>query len=155
EIEKLLEARAAAPERCVLVGAYALGKAQRLIALLRQTGYDRPIYLHGALLPLTRLYEKLGVKLGDVQPMAGLPKAALKGEVILCPPSALADRWSRRLPDPITALASGWMRLRQRARQRNVELPLVLSAQAGWGGPTRTMEEDRKSVVARTGMTRR
>lgn len=141
EIEKLLEARANAPERCVLVGAYALGKAQRLIALLRQAGYDRPIYLHGALLPLTRLYEKLGVKLGDVQPMAGLPKAALKGEVILCPPSALADRWSRRLPEPITALASGWMRLRQRARQRNVELPLVLSDHADWGELTATIEE--------------
>lgn len=141
EIGKLLEARASAPERCVLVGAYALGKAQRLIALLRQAGYDRPIYLHGALLPLTRLYEKLGVQLGDVQPMAGLPKAALKGEIILCPPSALADRWSRRLPEPITALASGWMRLRQRARQRNVELPLVLSDHADWGELTATIEE--------------
>src|SRR5687768_15388405 len=49
EIGRLLERRAASPERCVLVGAYALGKAQRLIAELRRCGWHEPIYLHGAM----------------------------------------------------------------------------------------------------------
>jgi len=40
----------------------------------------------------------------------------LKGKIVLAPPAALADRWTRRLPDPVTALASGWMRIKQRAR---------------------------------------
>ena len=68
-------------------------------------------------------------------------KDELRGHVVVCPPSALNDRWSRRLPDPITAMASGWMRVRQRARQRNVELPLVISDHADWHELTRTIEE--------------
>jgi putative mRNA 3-end processing factor len=59
----------------------------------------------------------------------------------LSPPSALTDRWSRRLPDPITAMASGWMRSRQRARQRNVELPLIISDHADWDELTATLSE--------------
>src|SRR3546814_4431463 len=63
------------------------------------------------------------------------------GRIVMAPPSALNDRWSRRLPDPITAMASGWMRVRQRARQRNVELPLIISDHADWDELTATIEE--------------
>ena len=141
EIAKLLAARAAHPERCIAVGAYALGKAQRVIAELRRAGYDAPIYLHGALERMCRLYEEHGVPLGELRSIAGLPRGALAGQIVLCPPSALADRWSRRLPDPLTAMASGWMRVRQRARQRNVELPLVISDHADWDELTATIAE--------------
>ncbi len=141
EIAKLLAARAANPQRCVLVGAYALGKAQRVIAELRLAGYNAPIYLHGALERMCRLYEEHGIDLGELHPVAGRPKAALEGQIVLCPPSALNDRWSRRLPDPLTAMASGWMRIRQRARQRNVELPLIVSDHADWDELTATIAE--------------
>jgi putative mRNA 3-end processing factor len=51
----------------------------------------------------------------------------------MCPPSALMDRWSRRMgEDPVRVFASGWMRVRGRARQRGVELPLVVSDHADW-----------------------
>ncbi len=137
EIAKLLRARDANPDRAIVVGAYGLGKSQRLIALLRRAGYDRPIYLHGALLSLCRLYERLGVPLGPLLPATvgehGRSRQDLAGEIVVAPPSALADRWIRRLPDPLTALASGWMRVKQRAKQRGVELPLVISDHADWG----------------------
>jgi len=141
EIDKLLAALHANPERCVLVGAYALGKAQRVIAELRARGHAAPIYLHGALQRLCDLYTELGVELGALLPATGVPKAAIAGHIVLCPPSALNDRWSRRLPDPITAMASGWMRIRQRAVQRNVELPLILSDHADWHELTDTLTE--------------
>ena len=127
EIAKVIDALAANPERCVLVGAYALGKAQRVIAELRLAGHHDTIYLHGALEKMCELYEDHGVELGALALTAGMAKDALKDSIILAPPSALNDRWSRRLPDPITAIASGWMRVRQRAVQRNVELPLIIS----------------------------
>ena len=60
---------------------------------------------------------------------------------MLAPPGALTDRWSRRLPDPVTAMASGWMRVRQRARQRGVELPLIISDHADWDELTATLED--------------
>jgi putative mRNA 3-end processing factor len=116
----------------VLVGAYALGKAQRVIAELRARGHDAPIYIHGALQRLCDLYQEHGVRLGELLPATGAAKKDVAGHVVLCPPGALNDRWSRRLPDPITAMASGWMCIRQRARQKNVELPLVLSDHADW-----------------------
>jgi putative mRNA 3-end processing factor len=141
EIAKLLGALAEEPERCVLVGAYALGKAQRVIAELRAAGHSAPIYLHGAMEKMCRLYEEFGVPLGDLRLVADAPKGALAGQIVVSPPSALNDRWSRRLPDPITAMASGWMRVRGRARQRMVELPLVISDHADWDELTRTIEE--------------
>ena len=136
EIGKLLTAQRLYPERTIVVGAYALGKAQRVIRALRDHGYDRPIYIHGALAKLCALYEDFGVELGPLLPATagekGQARAALKGEIVIAPPGALADRWARRLPDPLIAMASGWMRVKQRAKQRGVELPLIISDHADW-----------------------
>ena len=147
EIDRLLIRLHENPERCVLVGAYALGKAQRLIMELRRRGHDGPIYIHGALQRLCELYQEHGVALGDIRPATGASKDELRGKVVIAPPGALNDRWSRRLPDPITAMASGWMRIRQRARQRNVELPLIVSDHADWDELTRTILEIAPSEV--------
>ena len=141
EIDRLLHRLQHEEGRCVLVGAYALGKAQRVIAEVRARGHDAPIYYHGAMERLCNLYEALGVSLGELRPVAGAKKEELVGRIIICPPSALNDRWSRRLPDPVTAMASGWMRVRQRARQKNVELPLVISDHADWDELTQTILE--------------
>ncbi|HCS17083.1 MAG TPA: ligase-associated DNA damage response exonuclease [Erythrobacter sp.] len=141
EMVKLLERLAAHPDRCVLVGAYALGKAQRVIAELRAAGHRQPIYLHGAMEKMCRLYEEHGIDLGELRLVSDHTKEEMRGHVVISPPGALNDRWSRRLPEPVTAMASGWMRVRQRARQRNVELPLVISDHADWGELTRTIEE--------------
>ena len=141
EMAKLLKALADHPEQCVLVGAYALGKAQRVIAELRAAGHSDPIYLHGAMEKMCRLYEDFGVDLGELRLVADHSKQEMRGAIVIAPPSALNDRWSRRLPDPITAMASGWMRVRGRARQRGVELPLVISDHADWEELTRTICE--------------
>jgi len=132
EAAKLLDSLRLFPERAHLVGCYALGKTQRLIAVLRELGYDDPIYLHGALIPVCDTYERLGVRLGALLPVAGTAQGEMAGRIVLAPPSALGDRWSRRLPDPVTVMASGWMRVRQRAKARGVELPLVISDHADW-----------------------
>jgi len=140
EIRKLLASVALFPERAHLVGAYSLGKAQRVIALLRDAGYDAPIYLHGAMEKITRYYESRGVPLGDLRLVKGMKKADLAGTITLAPPSATSDIWTRRFPDPVTAFASGWMRVRARARQRGVELPLVISDHADWDGLIATID---------------
>src|SRR3954453_20020083 len=140
EIRKLLASVALFPERAHLVGAYSLGKAQRVIAMLRNAGYDAPIYLHGAMEKITNYYQSRGAALGDLRPVRGMKKADLAGTITLAPPSATSDLWTRRFPDPVTAFASGWMRVRARARQRGIELPLVLSDHADWDGLTATIE---------------
>jgi len=141
ELAKAVVAVRANPERCVLIGAYALGKAQRVIAELRRIGWDAPIYIHGALAKLCEVYEAAGVALGELRPALAAKTGEMRGAIVLAPPSALADRWSRRLPDPVTAMASGWMRVRGRARMKGVELPLVISDHADWAELTSTCLE--------------
>jgi putative mRNA 3-end processing factor len=139
EVAKLLRSVALFPERAHLVGAYSLGKAQRVMALLRAAGHDRTIYLHGAMEKITRYYQSRGIDLGEVELVRGAAKSELAGTITICPPSAMGDLWSRRFPDPVAAFASGWMRVRARARQRGVTLPLVISDHADWDGLTATI----------------
>jgi putative mRNA 3-end processing factor len=141
EIARLLKSVALFPERTHLVGAYALGKAQRIIRLLREAGYDKTLYMHGALAGMNALYERHGVELGPLAPATDTTRNALPGEIVLAPPSAIADKWARRFADPIPAFASGWMMVRARARQRHVELPLVVSDHADWDELTLTAAE--------------
>jgi putative mRNA 3-end processing factor len=53
----------------------------------------------------------------------------------------MQEAWSRKFPDPVTAFASGWMRVRARAKQKGVELPLVVSDHADWNDLGRTIRE--------------
>ena len=141
EIAKLVKSVEQFPERTHLVGAYALGKAQRIIRLLREAGYDKTLYVHGALERLNALYESHGVALGPLAPATTDDGGDLAGEIVIAPPSAIADRWARRFADPVSAFASGWMRVRARARQQGVELPLVISDHADWDELTGAIAE--------------
>jgi putative mRNA 3-end processing factor len=149
EIGKLVASLQRFPERAHMVGAYSLGKAQRVIRMLREAGYDRTVYIHGALEKLCRLYEAEGVALGPLKPAtvrAG-GKGDFAGAAVVCPPGEIGERWARRFPDPVASVASGWMRIRQRARQAGVELPLILSDHADWDELTATIAELHPSEV--------
>lgn len=143
EVEKLLVSMRRFPERAHIVGAYALGKAQRVIRHMREAGYDRPIYIHGALKKLCDFYQREGIDLGDLRPatIENGKKGDFAGALIVGTPSAFADKWARRFPDPVASFASGWMRVRQRARQRGVELPLILSDHSDWDELTQTIRD--------------
>ena len=150
-MRKLLASLQRFPQRAHLVGAYALGKAQRIICLLREVGYDAPIYIHGALKQLCALYENHGIKLGELR-NATLKdedgeKTDFAGKIIIGPPSSFQTSWARRFPDPVTAFASGWMQVRARARQRGVELPLILSDHADWDELTDTITQSAREEV--------
>ncbi len=138
---KLLTSLALFPERAHLLGAYALGKAQRVMKTLRLIGYDKPIYFHGAVERLTEFYIRSGIDLGEVRRVQPGDRAKLAGEIIICPPSALKETWARRFAEPITVAASGWMRVRARARQKGVELPLIVSDHADWPALCQTVQE--------------
>ncbi|MGC6517122.1 MAG: ligase-associated DNA damage response exonuclease [Candidatus Puniceispirillaceae bacterium] len=145
EVNKLLNFCSLFPNRSCFIGAYALGKAQRVIKLLRLSGYETPIYLHGALLPLSHYYKSQGIELGTLLPLPEKPRGGanqeLKGHIIMGPPSAIGSPWANRLPDPIICFASGWMQVKARAKQRSVEVPLILSDHADWQDILRTVCE--------------
>lgn len=141
EIARLLASKALFPERTHIVGAYTLGKAQRVMALLREAGWDRPIHVHGALEKVTAFYQSCGIDLGDVRKVVPAERKGLGGSLVICPPSAIKDVWAQKFPDPMTVSASGWMRVRARARQSGVELPLIISDHADWSDLCATVKE--------------
>ncbi|MEM8572158.1 MAG: ligase-associated DNA damage response exonuclease [Pseudomonadota bacterium] len=142
QIARLLSSRAQFPDRAHIVGVYALGKAQRVIMLLREAGYDRPIYIHGALDRLCRYHAEQGIAVGDLRPATvDASESGFAGEIILAPPSAMAAKWAQRFADPLLGFASGWMQIRARARQRLTELPLVISDHADWPQLQETIRE--------------
>jgi len=135
EIGRVLASLAAAPGRTHRVGCYSLGKCQRVIALLREAGWDGPIHLHPAHAAMCATYQALGVPLGRLVPATDAPA----GAIVLAPPGAAGDGWARGAADPVVAVASGWMALRRRAR--GVEVPLVISDHADWDGVLTTIGE--------------
>ncbi|WP_133135480.1 ligase-associated DNA damage response exonuclease [Legionella rowbothamii] len=141
EIQKLVVSLATFPERCHLIGVYALGKCQRLIKVLRILGYQDPIYLHGRLKKFCEFYQNKGINLGSLKPASELDLNSSKGALVLCPPSALHDKWSRRFANVLVGMASGWMQIRARAKQKRVELPLIISDHADWAELTQTILE--------------
>ncbi len=147
QIDRLLRSISAFPEQPHLLGVYGLGKCQRILSLLRSAGFDEPIYLHGALVELTNLYTAFGNNFGNVQSVQTANKTALSVGLVLAPPSATTDRWSRRFNNPRIAVASGWMQVRARARQRGAEVPLIISDHADWNDLLKTCAETQASKV--------
>jgi putative mRNA 3-end processing factor len=150
EVEKLLRSLRALPNRTHIVGVYALGKCQRVMKTLRLAGYEDPFYMHGALKKLTELYESYGQDFGAWEMVSDIPRAdkhVFQGKIVLCPPAQINDRWSRRFADPLPTVASGWMQIRARARQKRAEMALVVSDHADWGDLIRTCEETKASNI--------
>lgn len=142
QIQKLLDSLSLFPQRCHLVGVYALGKCQRVIMALRALNYSKPIYMHGALINLCNYYKAQGIDLGELIPVTSVDDVkTLAGEIVLAPPSALNDRWSRKLSNVMTCMASGWMQIRARSKQRRAELPLIISDHADWHELITTLKE--------------
>ena len=139
EICKLINSIKSFPEKNHVVGAYALGKAQRIISLLRKNGYDDTIYLHGAIEKISNYYLKKGINLGRLDKININNSTKLKGRIVIAPPSALKDKWIRKFENIKTSLASGWMIVKQRAKQSRIELPLVISDHADWNELTKTI----------------
>jgi putative mRNA 3-end processing factor len=122
----------AARGRASLVYAYALGKAQRVLAGM--LGADiGPVYTHGAVERLTADYRASGVALHDTTPVAALPKGtSYAGSLIVAPPSAAGSTWLRRFGDTSTAFASGWMQVRGARRRRSLDRGFALSDHVDW-----------------------
>lgn len=138
EMARLIASMAEFPDRPHLIGAYALGKSQRLIALARQAGIGGPIAIHGALQKLCDYHADQGIALGQLIPATA---ENVPAQLVIAPPSAFASPWVQRFRDPVIGFASGWMQVRARARQRGVELPLVISDHVDWPQVTQTIRE--------------
>jgi putative mRNA 3-end processing factor len=127
--------------RASVLFCYVLGKAQRILAGLAELT-DRPVYVHGALEPITRIYREAGVRMLPTLPVAETAKGrSFAGELVLAPITARGSPWMRRFGDCESAFASGSMRIRGQRRRRSFDRGFALSDHADWPGILRTVEE--------------
>ena len=108
---------------------------------MRDLGYDETIYLHGALTKISDFYSKNNIKLGNISNISECSRSEYANKLVLCPPSSLNDKWSQKFKNVVKGYASGWMRIRQRVKQKNIELPLILSDHADWGEILKTVND--------------
>ena len=147
EIKKIITSLNKNCQSTHLIGCYALGKAQRVISLLRDSGYKETIFIHGALEKICDYYMKNNIKLGSLKKISNLKDFDLKNNVVLAPPSALKDRWSRRFKNKISSQASGWLSIKQRVKQNQIEIPLVISDHSDWNELTNTIKNTKAEKV--------
>ncbi len=130
----------AAEGRATILGAYALGKAQRLLAAIDAS--IGPILTHGAVENTNEVLRAQGLPLPET--IRVTPETNPKdhpGALVLAPPSALGTPWARRFGPASTAFASGWMALRGVRRRRAADRGFVLSDHADWEGLNRAIAE--------------
>ena len=88
--------------------------------------------MHGSQLKICDYYISQGINLGNLEPVSYKKSEDFEGKIVIAPPSALKDKWSRRFSDPVICYASGWMSIKQRAKQSLVEIPLIISDHCDW-----------------------
>ncbi len=114
-----------------LLCAYALGKAQRLIAGLDDS--TGPILTHGAVERMTLRYREAGIVLPPTRHASeALRDGSITGAILVAPPSVTGSTWLRRFGEVRTAFASGWMRVRGARRRRGVDAGFTLSDHVDW-----------------------
>ena len=132
EIKKLTNQIIKKDNKTFLVGAYSLGKSQRLISLLREIGYDETVYIHGSLKKICDYYVKNGIFLGSYDHVKNKKEKDLINKIIIAPPSSIKSLWSNRFINKKLCLASGWMTIKQRIKQNQIEIPLIISDHSDW-----------------------
>ncbi|WP_299826830.1 ligase-associated DNA damage response exonuclease [uncultured Roseobacter sp.] len=133
-------AACAAAGKTAFLGAYALGKAQRLLTMLNAD--IGPILTHGAVEATNKVLRAQGIDLPEtVHATAEIDPKAYPGALVLAPPSALGSAWARKFGAQENAFASGWMQLRGVRRRRAGDRGFVISDHADWQGLLDTIRE--------------
>jgi putative mRNA 3-end processing factor len=113
--------------------AYSLGKAQRVLQPLAETGL--PIFAHGAVYNIHETLINNGWKLPEVKRIE--PHTAtesIKGNIVIAPPGADGSPWMKRFYPYSVGICSGWMQVRGNARRKNTDAGFALSDHADWEG---------------------
>ncbi|WKN30912.1 ligase-associated DNA damage response exonuclease [Porifericola rhodea] len=114
-----------------LIGAYSLGKAQRILQSINQS--IGPILLHGAVYNTNQALIEGGAPLKHFPKLtAETDKDTISKALVIAPPSATSSTWARKLRPFSTGIASGWMQIRGMKRRRAADRGFVVSDHADW-----------------------
>jgi putative mRNA 3-end processing factor len=124
--------------------AYSLGKAQRVLGLLREHA-PKSIICHPAVTETNQHYLDQGIRLAETRCLSKIPPGArLRGELLLVPQAFLNSPQARILGGNYqTAFASGWMA----KREMGFDEGFVLSDHADWNDLVKTILETKAQRV--------
>lgn len=136
----------AAEGKTSILGAYSLGKAQRLLAMIDPQ--IAPILTHAVVENTNAVLRGQRYRLPDtIQVTPDTNPKDHKGALVIAPPSALGSQWARRFGQSSTAFASGWMRLRGVRRRRAADRGFVISDHADWNGLMQAISETQAESI--------
>lgn len=135
--------------RTSVLFAYALGKAQRLLAGLNpEIG---PIGVHGSIAAINTLYGQEGRRLAPTVKAGADTRDQLRGKgLIIAPASTRGTPWLHRFAPYSLAFASGWMQIRGNRHRGALDRGFVISDHADWPGLLRAIDETGASTVGLT-----
>lgn len=123
----------AAQEKTAVLGAYSLGKAQRLMSMLDPD--IGPVLCHTAIENTNMVMRGQGINLPDtVLADKDVSAKTHPGGIVIAPPSALGSAWAKKFGPQETGFASGWMAMRGVRRRRAGDRGFVISDHADWTG---------------------
>lgn len=136
EIKKLNETNAN-----IMLGAYALGKSQRIIQLLNEHCPTRNIMVHFSIMPFNKIYEDYGINLGNYKMYdRKMMKNHHEQQVYIVPPMVFHSY--HKAINVVRAFASGWKNLQQ---QHGISL--YISDHADWSAILETIEKVKPKQV--------
>lgn len=133
-------------DKTCLVGAYSLGKAQRIIHALRDRT-QKEIFIHGAVAEVCKAYAKTGIEFKNLTRVIAEEKQDYTGSLVIAPPSAIRSSWAKKFKNKTTSFASGWMRVRGHRRRRGVDRGFIISDHADWNGLLQTFIESKAKHI--------
>jgi len=124
----------------ILLGAYGLGKSQRLIKLITEHAPRKTILVHHKIMPLNVIYEKMGFSLGKYQLYSRKLMKNQQEYVYIVPPFTF-DSYIRAVGVK-RLFASGWKNL-----QVNQNDTLFISDHVDWNDILLTIEKTQPKQV--------
>lgn len=118
----------------IMLGAYALGKSQRIIQLLNEYCSQKNIMVHHSIMPFVKIYEELGISLGSYKMYdRKVMKNNHEQQVYIVPPMVFHSY--HKAINVVKAFASGWKNLQQ---QNGISL--YISDHADWDAILETIK---------------
>lgn len=117
-----------------VIGAYSLGKAQRVTRLIHDYFPERKVFVHPDIVKFHQVYETHGIRLGEWHPYRRTVFRREAGAVLILPPS-IFGRFDR-MPGVRRLFATGWKRAHMRC-----DGVLPVSDHADWKDLLRLISE--------------
>jgi len=125
----------------IMLGAYALGKSQRLIAMINQHCTQKRILVHHSIVPFVKIYEELGISLGKYEVYDRKVMKNNQVDLIYIVPPMVFHSYFKAI-NVVRIFATGWKHL-----QNNNEIQLYISDHVDWDAILETVEKVNPSEV--------